>query len=162
MQGVNVTFTAPASGASGTFGNGTPTVTVATNSAGIASAAFTANATAGLNYSVTASAGALNTTFTLSNLAGIPAKLTSIAGSTPQSATIGVGFLNPLAVTVTDGANNLLQGVSVTFTAPATGASGTFGNGTPSIAVSTNSAGIALVPFTANKQYVVSTREETT
>ena len=54
VQGVSVTFTAPASGASGTFANSTVTVTEITNSSGIATASiFTANATTG-SYSVTA------------------------------------------------------------------------------------------------------------
>ena len=54
--GVTVTFTAPASGASGTFSGGTATETDTTDSNGVAtSSAFTANATTGA-YSVTASA----------------------------------------------------------------------------------------------------------
>jgi len=55
-SGVTVTFTAPSSGASGTFANGKATETDTTNSSGVAtSSAFTANATAG-SYTVTASA----------------------------------------------------------------------------------------------------------
>src|SRR5207247_1792142 len=46
--GVAVTFTAPASGASGTFeASGSRTVTAGTNAAGAATAQFTANGTAG-------------------------------------------------------------------------------------------------------------------
>src|SRR4029077_14440857 len=52
VAGVNVTFTAPGSGASGVFGNSTATITVATNASGVASAPFTANLTAGGPYSV--------------------------------------------------------------------------------------------------------------
>ena len=47
VAGVNVTFTAPGSGASGVFSNSTATITVATNASGVASAPFTANGTAG-------------------------------------------------------------------------------------------------------------------
>jgi hypothetical protein len=54
MSGEVVTFTAPSSGASGTFANGTQTDTEVTNSKGLAtSSAFTANSTAG-NYTVAA------------------------------------------------------------------------------------------------------------
>src|SRR5260370_37123697 len=56
VSGVNVTFTAPGSGASGVFSNSTATIIVATNGSGVASAPFTANATAGGPYTVTAAA----------------------------------------------------------------------------------------------------------
>ncbi len=69
VSGLNVTFTAPASGASGQFSNSTATITVATNASGIASAPFTANASAGGPYNVTAVAGTLNGTFVLTNSA---------------------------------------------------------------------------------------------
>ena len=38
VAGVNVTFTAPGSGASGLFSNSTTTITVATNASGVAAA----------------------------------------------------------------------------------------------------------------------------
>ncbi len=54
VSGEKVTFTAPASGASGTFANGTATETDITNNLGVAvSSAFTAN-TVGGTYAVTA------------------------------------------------------------------------------------------------------------
>jgi len=61
VSGVNVTFTAPGAGASGVFSNSTATITVATNGLGVASAPFTANATAGGPYTVTAAATGLTT-----------------------------------------------------------------------------------------------------
>jgi len=68
VSGVNVTFTAPAPGASGTFSNNTATITVATNASGVASAPFTANATTGGPYTVTAAATGLTTVnFSLTN-----------------------------------------------------------------------------------------------
>ncbi|MCU1350636.1 MAG: repeat protein, partial [Acidobacteria bacterium] len=144
LAGVSVTFTAPASGASGAF-SGSATVT--TDAAGIATApAFTANAIAG-SYNVTATAGALNTAFALTNLATAPATIVAQAG-TPQSATVNTAFATALQAKVTDGSNNPLSGVSVTFTAPASGASGTFSG---SATVTTNASGIATAPaFTAN------------
>jgi phosphatidylinositol-3-phosphatase len=70
-----VTFSAPSSGASAIFANGSTTTTAATNTSGIAtSSSLTANSTAG-SYVVTASvAGASNTaSFTLTNLSAVPA-----------------------------------------------------------------------------------------
>jgi hypothetical protein len=151
LSGINVTFTAPGSGASGTFSNSTATITVATNASGIASAPFTANGTAGGPYTVTAAATGLTTVnFSLTNTAGTPASMTANAGTTPQSATINTAFTNALAVTVKDAGSNPLSGVNVTFTAPGSGASGIFSNSTATITVATNASGIASAPFTAN------------
>src|SRR5205085_1549343 len=117
VTGVSVTFTAPASGASGTFSNNTATITVATNASGIASAVFTANSTPGTAYTVTASASGLTSAgFSLSN-AGAPAVVTANPGSTPQKSD-GYSFPNPLSVTVKDKFGNPVFGVSVQFTAP--------------------------------------------
>ncbi len=151
VSGVNVTFTAPGSGASGKFSNNTATITVATNASGVASAPFTANATAGGPYTVTAAATGLTTVnFSLTNTAGAASSMTANAGTTPQSATINTAFANALAVTVKDASSNPISGVNVTFTAPGTGASGVFSNNTATINVATNASGIASAPFTAN------------
>ncbi len=151
VAGVNITFTAPGSGASGAFSNSTATITIATNASGVASAAFTANATAGGPYSVTAAATGLTTlNFSLTNLAGAAAAMTANAGTSPQSATINTAFANALAVTVKDAGNNPVAGVNITFTAPGSGASGKFSNLTTTITIPTNAAGVASAPFTAN------------
>jgi len=66
FAGLNITFSAPSSGASGTFGNGT---VVATNSAGIATNPFTANSSIG-SFTVTANAtGVSSASFSLTNIA---------------------------------------------------------------------------------------------
>ena len=151
VAGVNVTFTAPGSGASGLFSNSTTSIVVATNAAGVASAPFTANATAGVAYTVTAAATGLTTVnFSLTNTTGSATSMTANAGTTPQSATVSTAFANPLAVTVKDAGSNPVAGVNVTFTAPGSGASGLFSNSTTSIVVATNAAGVASAPFTAN------------
>jgi hypothetical protein len=70
VQGAVVTFTAPNSGASGTFAGGSPTITATTDANGIATApTFTTNNTGG-NYTVTASllGGANVATFSLTNV----------------------------------------------------------------------------------------------
>ncbi len=146
LSGVSVTFTAPASGASGAFGG---SATVTTNASGIATApAFTANSTAGA-YTVTASVAGVSApaNFALTNLAGPPASVTAVAG-TPQSVIVSTAIATPLQAVVKDAGGNLLSGVSVTFAAPGSGASGVF---TGSVTVITNAQGIATAPaFTAN------------
>jgi hypothetical protein len=70
--GVAVTFTAPTSGASGTFNSGATTATVTTDANGVAtSPAFTANSTTGGPYAVTAAAAGATSSvsFTLTNTA---------------------------------------------------------------------------------------------
>jgi len=77
--------------------------------------------------------------------------LAATAG-TPQSALVGTTFPTALAATATEscaGCASAVPGVTVTFTAPASGASGTFA-GAVNTAV-TNSSGVATAqPFTAN------------
>ncbi len=129
-SGVTVTFTAPGTGASGTFATTTPGVTdtETTNSSGVAtSQIFTANTTAGA-YSVTATTSGATTpaSFSLTNTAGAPAAIAA-TGGTPQSAAVGATY-GSLVAQVTDGDSNGVAGVPVTFTANTggTGASGTF------------------------------------
>jgi hypothetical protein len=81
---------------------------------------------------------------------GAPASITATTG-TPQSATINTPFATALAATVMNGAGSPVPGVSVTFTAPASGASGTFANGTATYTTTTNTSGVATATtFTAN------------
>ena len=154
VSGVVVTFTAPSSGASGTFADThTVTTTATTNTSGVAtSPAFTANGTAG-SYTVSASVAGVATAadFSLTNAARVPATITATSG-TPQSTAINTAFASPLGATVLDGSSNPVSGVVVTFTAPTSGASGTFadthGNTTTA---TTNASGVATsTVFTAN------------
>jgi hypothetical protein len=149
LVGVPVTLLAPGSGASGTFSNGTATITVTTNVSGVAMATFTANTTAG-SYTVTAKEGTIGpANFLLTNNAGPAVNFATSAG-TPQSATINTAFATALQAKVTDASNNPLSGVQVTFTAPSSGPSGTFSNGTATITLPTASNGVAAASFTAN------------
>src|SRR6202008_4316660 len=144
VSGVTVTFTAPTSGASGTFAGGVNTAT--TNAQGVATAAvFTANSTAGGPYNVTASVTGVSTpaTFSLTNTAGAAASITATAG-TPQSATINTAFAIALRATVRDASNNLVSGATVTFTAPTTGAGGTFTGNLSTVTATTNASGVAI------------------
>jgi hypothetical protein len=152
VSGAVVTFTAPTTGASGTFANGTNATTATTNASGVAtSTTFSANGTAGA-YTVTATVAGVTAPadFSLTNTAGAPASITATSG-TPQSAAINTAFAAPLVATVLDKGSNPVSGVTVTFTAPTTGASGTFANGTNTTMVTTNASGAATsTTFSAN------------
>lgn len=150
-SGVVVTFTAPTIGASGTFTGGTKTETATTNASGVAtSTTFTANTTAGA-YAVTASTGASTpANFSLTNTANAAASITATSG-TPQNGAINTAFALPLVATVLDSDSNPVSGATVTFTAPATGASGKFANATNTDTETTNASGVATsITFTAN------------
>jgi hypothetical protein len=71
--------------------------------------------------------------------------------TTPQSANTGSPFTYALAVTVEDAGSIPISGVTVVFTAPSSGASGTFSNNTNTITLTTGPTGIASAgTFTAN------------
>src|SRR5437879_12220591 len=79
---------------------------------------------------------------------GVATTITTTAG-TPQSATVGTAFATQLQATVKDTLNNPVSGVTVTFSAPGSGASGTFAGGVAS--ATTNACGVATVAaFTGN------------
>jgi hypothetical protein len=147
-----VTFTAPDIGASGTFANATATETATTNASGVAtSTTFTANGTSGA-YAVTASVAGVSipANFNLTNAGGSPVTIVA-TGGTPQVATVNTAFTALLVATVLDASSNPVGGVAVTFTAPATGASGTFANATTTETDLTNAAGMAAsTTFVAN------------
>jgi hypothetical protein len=154
VSGAFVVFTAPATGASGTFAStSTNTETDTTNASGIAtSSMFTANGTFGAD-TVTASVAGVTatTTFSLMNTSGPPASIAATSGSL-QDATISTAFEAPLVATVLDSNQNPVSGATVTFTAPTAGASGTFAsNSTNTETDTTNASGEATSSaFTAN------------
>ena len=149
VPGVTVTFAAPVAGASGGFAGGVNTAV--TNASGVAtSVVFTANSTVGGPYNVAASVAGVNTpaNFALTNAPGAPASVT-VASGTPQSAVPGFSFGAPLVALVRDGAGNPIPGLTVTFTAPNSGASGTFASFNNTAL--TNASGLATsAVFTAN------------
>ena len=149
VPGASVTFTAPSSGATGVFTNSTHTITGTTNASGQLFESFTANTTAGA-YSVTASTSGvpLPISFTLTNAAGAAASIAATSGAV-QSTTVNAGF-SILTATVDDQYGNPVSGVSVTFTAPSSGAGGLFTNYTSIISGMTNASGQLSESFTAN------------
>jgi uncharacterized protein (TIGR03437 family) len=144
VSGVTVNFSAPSSGAGATLS----AASASTNASGVASVNATANGTTGAynaTATVTGVSGGAN--FALTNLAGVPAAIAVYAGNN-QTATVGTALSVALAAKVTDGGGNPLSGVAVTFTAPTSGAGGSFAS---NVAVSTNGSGIATAStFTAN------------
>ena len=76
----------------------------------------------------------------------VPASIVISSGS-GQSATVNTAFANPLVVIVKDAAGNPVGSASVTFAAPASGASATFTSVNPATA---NAAGVAQVSVSAN------------
>lgn len=150
ISGATVTFTAPTTGARGTFAGGLSTINVATDTNGIATATvFTANIIAG-SYNVTASVVGVPTpaTYALTNTAGPPRQIAATAG-TPQSTQIATAFPVNFQTTVRDTFGNLLSGIVVTFTAPSSGPSGTFAGGVNTS--TTNVSGVATAAvFSAN------------
>ena len=123
-----VTFTAPASGASGTFANSSTTDSAVTDANGQAtSTVLTAGHVAG-GYSVTAAVGGKSAGFALTNQPG-PVAAVAVSSGSGQSAGAGTAYAHPLVAMVTDAYGNAVPNAPVTFTAPASGASGTFANG---------------------------------
>jgi hypothetical protein len=148
VAGVSVTFSAPASGASGTFSaSGSNSVTVGSDQSGMASAAmFSANQLAG-SYTITASSAYGSVSFSMTNTAaGIPATISAIA-PTSQSARVATRYRQPLAVRVLDAGGNPVQGTSVTF-ALGTGASNSGASGAGAGGSDTASAGASFIDGT--------------
>jgi hypothetical protein len=157
VPGVTVTYTAPDSGASGTFAGGVTTAVTDANGVAV-SGVLTANGVVG-SYTVTAGVDGVAPAaeFHLTNTAAVPGSI-GATGGTPQSATVLTSFGTALQALVKDGNGNPLAGVTVTFVAPASGASGSFATGVSWQAV-TDATGTATAgPFTANSvagSYVV-------
>jgi hypothetical protein len=129
VPGVTITFAAPGSGASASFSGGTAGTT---DASGQVSKAITANTVAG-TYTITAAAsGGSNPTTSfvnLTNTPGVPAFLAATTGSN-QSAVVNTPFATNLLATLTDQFGNRIPGVTITFTAPGSGASAVFPGGT--------------------------------
>jgi hypothetical protein len=126
VPGAMVTFTAPASGASGSFSGSTNTITATSGAGGVATTSphsFTANGTAGV-YNITATSGAASFSWTATNITvpGAPVIDDAVAGD--QSATVhwsapvSDGFANVTGyvITASNGAQLVVGDVkSATF-----------------------------------------------
>ncbi len=161
--GVPVTFSGPASGASGLFaGSGSSAATVGSDAAGVVVApAFTANDAAG-GYTVTASSPYGSVSFSLTNTAtGTPSKVLAMP-LRARSATVAAAYPQPLKARVLDGDGDPVAGATVTFAlgSGATGASpcgatsspgaSFLGGGTGASATTDSSGFASSPPITAN------------
>lgn len=117
IAGVPVTFTVISGWVGGYFQGGVGTITVSTDSQGVAAAStFTANSIPGATQ-VRASAGGYSAIFHLTNLPPASVTLTAVAG-TPQTVGPDFGMLcERFAVRATDADGHGLYGLTVTFTA---------------------------------------------
>jgi hypothetical protein len=117
-----------------------------------------------LTFRVTDSGAPAQTTATTFALTiAAPATPASVAatGGTPQTAVRNALFALPLMATVFDIGGKPLQGVAVTFQAPAQGPSGAFSGGGKTFVATTNINGLAAAAFTANGEagsYAVTAR----
>jgi hypothetical protein len=155
VSGVPVTFTTYTgleSGLSGsataTFAGGATSETVDTNTNGVATApTLTANSATGPFVVTAAANGAYQpAVFDLTNLSGPAGRVLAIPTTTPQSQSASCCnvFSSPLEALVLSATGQPVGGVSVTFTLPSSGASGTFeSNGQTEEVDTTESNGIA-------------------
>lgn len=118
IEGIEVEWTVPSSGPGATV---SPSPT-ATDHDGIARPAVTANTIAG-SYVISGKVASLAATvdFQLTNLPGAAAAVDGASGS-GQGAIAGMPFDAPLVVEVRDAWNNVVPGVQVAFSGPASGA----------------------------------------
>jgi hypothetical protein len=94
-------------------------------------------------------AGAVMLAVAVPALAATAASITATKG-TPQSAKINTAFAKPLVAHVADAHGHPIAGLAVRFTAPSTGASAKFANGTTTAIRKTNLHGNAKATLTAN------------
>lgn len=139
IGGLDVTFAAPESDPSGTFGDEDATSTVATTgSDGVAtSETLKANTVAG-TWSATATAGTEEAGFSLTNDPGVAAALSISGGG--QTTIAGDAFDDPVTATVTDSYGNGVPGVAVLFSNPCGGGCGRFADGQSLVTTATTDA----------------------
>jgi len=105
---------------------------------------------AGQTNITAALSGVASNSFALTVSAGTAASI-SVAGGSGQNAAMGTAFTSPLQALVKDAGGNVVANAAVTFTAPVSGASGSFANGLATYTTATNASGLAsALTFTAN------------
>ena len=135
VPGASVTFAAPSSAASAAL-TGSPATTAAN---GQASVTAMANTIAG-TYTVTASVSGVTTRPASPDQQPRRGGVGGGGLGSGQAATVAQGFASPLVVVVKDSYGNLVPGASVTFAAPASGASATLISATATTAANGQAA----------------------
>ena len=80
-----------------------------------------------------------------------PPSSVNVSKGDSQSATVGAAYVTALQVAVRDFLGNPIPRVTVTFSAPVSGAGGTFAGGATTATAVTDASGVAIAPiFTAN------------
>src|SRR6185437_4970782 len=120
-------------------------ISVGINLAGFVGGASTGPSTYNGAVVIT-SPGASNSPLSIPVTLTIQATSVSAVAGAPQTALLGAAFGTTLQAQVKDAGGNPLSGVTVTFTAPASGASGTFAGGATTATAVTNGSGIAISP----------------
>jgi hypothetical protein len=145
-----VTFTAPATGASGVFSNSTNTINGTTNGSGVVSETFTANGTAGGPYSVTATAGSASASpaFMLTNTT-VASDALILSVSPGGSGSAGANPTNSTGLT----AGNYTPGAVVTLTA-SPGVGYVFSNWSGSVDISNTTANPTTITMNASTESV--------
>jgi uncharacterized repeat protein (TIGR01451 family) len=136
-----------ASGASATFPGGQNSVTLTTDSLGTAaSPAFTANSVPGAHQAKVTVTGLAAMMVDLTNVAQPPTLSLQLIQGANQSAPIGQAYGLGFMVRVVDNQGQPKAGAAVLFTLPASGPSGSFGQGRTSVSITTGADGVALSP----------------
>ena len=144
VQGSTVTFSLPGEGLAGGVLDVSNSYQTDVN--GKVSIAIKANTKAGAFKTTGTIANiALGADFNLINTADIANSIVTTSGS-DQSTTVDRNFTNNLVATVTDRFGNPVQGSTVTFSRPGTGASGVFAQNT----ATTDMNGVATIAIKAN------------
>ena len=145
-------------GVGGTAPYSTFTISAGALPAGItlsSSGTLSGTPTASGNFSFTVSAKDSSTgsgpfTLTQSYALTVLAPSIVVTSGSLQSAAVNTAFAAPLVITVDDQFGSPIVGQTVTFTAPASGASGAFSNSSNIITGTTNGSGQVSESFTAN------------
>ena len=130
LSGSTVTFTAPTSGVTGAFANGSSTVQEVTNANGIATANLTAGGTRG-TFNVTATVGGVSTPATFTEtIAGNPSPVVTIAYSPATNpATYGTPITLIATLTPASRSGNTVSGTVTFYDAGTSIGTGTVSNG---------------------------------
>lgn len=103
----------------------------------------------GVLWTAETGTGSLSNSANLTITASTPTTV-KVTGGISQSAVINMAFAQPLQASVFDAYGNPVSGVSVTYTAPGSGASAVFPNNSNFYSASTNASGVASTTATAN------------
>ena len=135
----------PAGSLSAPTSDSIPWLTVGTPSSGVVPFNFALNAS---TSSRSANLTVLGVQTPVNQGADVPSSI-AVASGSGQSTTVNTAFTNPLKAVVKDASNNPISGVTVTFTPPVSGASGTFAGGV-NTAVTDATGTATSVTYTAN------------